>query len=67
MAKIQNRWLRKINMRLAIDCAMTDRLKYEKRALKMSVVKRTWKHTLKDELTLAKDWPRTVGVLVGVG
>ncbi|KAJ7036854.1 RnaseH-domain-containing protein [Mycena alexandri] len=67
LAKIRNRWLRKINTRLAIDCAMTDQLKYGKRALRMSVVKKTWRKTLKGERTLARDWPRTVGVLVGVG
>jgi ribonuclease HI len=68
LAKIQNRWLKTINTRLAIDCAMTDKFKYEKKALSISFVKRTWKKTLKDEHTLAKDWPRTgIGVLVGVG
>jgi hypothetical protein len=51
-----------------MDCAMTDKFKYEKKALKISLVKRTWKKTLKDERTLARDWPiKTVGVLVGVG
>jgi ribonuclease HI len=67
LAKIQNRWLKIINNRLALDCAMTDKFKYAKKALKISLVKRTWKKTLKDERTLAKDWPKTVGVLVGVG
>jgi len=67
LAKIQNRWLKVINNRLAIDCAMTDKLKYGKKALKLSLVKGTWKKTLKDEHTLARDWPKSVGVLVGVG
>ncbi|KAJ7898733.1 hypothetical protein B0H13DRAFT_1884186 [Mycena leptocephala] len=30
----------------------------------MSLVKGTWKKTLKDERTLVKDWPKTVGVLL---
>ncbi|KAJ7034884.1 hypothetical protein C8F04DRAFT_955875, partial [Mycena alexandri] len=64
---IRNRWLRIINSRLAIDCAMTNKFKYEKKSLKISLVKKTWKNTLKDERTLARDWPKTVGVLVGVG
>ncbi|KAJ7698689.1 hypothetical protein B0H17DRAFT_927192, partial [Mycena rosella] len=67
LAKIRNRWLKTINNRLAIDCAMTDEFKYGKKALKISLVKRTWKKTLKDERTLARDWPKNIGVLVGVG
>ncbi|KAJ6458943.1 hypothetical protein C8R47DRAFT_994902, partial [Mycena vitilis] len=47
------------------DCAMTEKLKYEKKAIKMSLVKGTWKKVLKDEHALSKDWPREVGVLVG--
>jgi ribonuclease HI len=66
-AKIRNRWLKTINNRLAIDCAMTDKLKYGKKALKASLVKGTWRKTLKDERTLAKDWHKAGGVLVGVG
>jgi ribonuclease HI len=67
LEKIRNRWLKTINNRLAVDCAMTDGLKYGRKALKMPLVKNTWKKTLKDEQTLAKDWPKKVGVLVGVG
>ncbi|KAJ7872909.1 hypothetical protein B0H13DRAFT_2236247 [Mycena leptocephala] len=43
LAKIRNRRLKIINNRLAMDCAMTDKFKYEKKALKISLVKRTWK------------------------
>jgi ribonuclease HI len=64
---IRNRWLKAINNRLAIDCLMTDKFKYEKKAIKTSLVKDTWKKTLKEEHTLARDWPSKVGVLVGVG
>ena len=48
---------------------MTDEFnfKYSRKALKISLVKNTWKKTLQDEHTLAKDWPKKVGVLVGVG
>ncbi|KAJ7495802.1 hypothetical protein B0H11DRAFT_1716579, partial [Mycena galericulata] len=68
LAKIRNRWLKVINNRLAIDCAMTNEFKYGKKALKLSLVKGTWKKTLEGERTLPNDWPRTVvGVLVGVG
>ncbi|KAK7005497.1 hypothetical protein R3P38DRAFT_2556889 [Favolaschia claudopus] len=64
LAKIRNRWLRAINSRLAMDCAMTDRFKWGKKALK---TKQTWKKTLKDELTLSRTWPMKSGVLVGIG
>ena len=67
LPQIKNRWLRIINNHLAIDCAMTNGPKYRKKALKILLVKRTWRKTLKDERVLAKDWPKTVGVLVGVG
>ncbi|KAJ6496387.1 hypothetical protein C8R45DRAFT_1094636 [Mycena sanguinolenta] len=42
---------------------MTDKFKWEKKALRISVVKETWRKTLKDENTLAKDWHKQVGVL----
>ncbi|KAJ7631944.1 hypothetical protein DFH06DRAFT_1438544, partial [Mycena polygramma] len=64
---IRNRWLKTINNRLAIDCLMTDRITYAKKALTISLVRSTWEKTLRDERTLAKDWPKRVGVLVGVG
>ncbi|KAJ6592714.1 hypothetical protein B0H19DRAFT_869534, partial [Mycena capillaripes] len=48
VAMVRNRWLKGINNRLAIDCLMTDTFKYEKKALRMSLVKSTWKKTLKD-------------------
>ncbi|KAJ7432750.1 hypothetical protein B0H11DRAFT_1759784, partial [Mycena galericulata] len=72
-AKIQNRWIKTINNRLKMDCAMTDEFKWGKKALKVSLVKGTWKKTLKGERTLPNVWPKTGvnetgdGVLVGVG
>jgi hypothetical protein len=65
--EIRNRLLKTINNRLDIDCAMMNALKYGKKAIKVSLVKATWRKTLKGERTLAKDWPKRVGVLVGVG
>ena len=65
---IKNRWLKTMNNRLAIDCLMTDKNMYKKKSLPVSLVKSTWKGTLRDERTLAKHWPlKRVGVLVGVG
>jgi ribonuclease HI len=67
LAKITNRWLKMVNNRLAIDCAMTNTKKYGRKALISLLVRKTWKKTLQNERALAKDWPSTVGVLVGVG
>ncbi|KAJ7860538.1 hypothetical protein B0H13DRAFT_1639476, partial [Mycena leptocephala] len=41
LTKIRNRWLKIINNRLAMDCTMSDKFQYEKKALKVSLVKRT--------------------------
>jgi hypothetical protein len=60
-ARTHCHWLKMINNRLDIDCAMTNVFKYEKKALKVSLVKATWTKTLKGERTLAKDWPKRVG------
>ncbi|KAF8180507.1 ribonuclease H-like domain-containing protein [Mycena galopus ATCC 62051] len=57
--EIKNRWLRAINGRLAIDCAMTDKYKWGRKAVTISLVKSTWKRTLKDEHTLPQDWCRS--------
>ncbi|KAJ7024612.1 hypothetical protein C8F04DRAFT_968771, partial [Mycena alexandri] len=65
--EIKNRWLKVMNNRVAIDCALTNSMKWEKKSIKMSIVKTTWKRVLKDEHLLSKDWPRVSGVLVGVG
>jgi ribonuclease HI len=46
LVEIRNRWLKTINNRLDINCAMTNALKYEK-ALKVLLVKATWMKTLK--------------------
>ena len=47
---------------------MTDRLKYQQRAIPPSLVRRTWKGTLRDEDNLPKDWEKgpTTGVLVSI-
>jgi ribonuclease HI len=46
---------------------MTDEMKYGKKAIKVQLVKGTWRKVLKDERHLSGNWPRGVGVLVGVG
>ncbi|KAJ7504026.1 hypothetical protein B0H11DRAFT_1905910 [Mycena galericulata] len=65
--EIKNRWCKAINNRLALDCALTDKAKYEKKSINTSVVRKTWSKVLKDEDRLPRDWFREHGVLVGVG
>ncbi|KAJ7216946.1 hypothetical protein C8J57DRAFT_950822, partial [Mycena rebaudengoi] len=59
-------WLKNFNSRLAIDYAMTDKLKYGNKAIQASVVRKTWKKVLKNERSLARYWHKVEGVLVGV-
>ncbi|KAJ7161386.1 hypothetical protein C8R43DRAFT_1063516 [Mycena crocata] len=65
--EVHNRWLKAVNNRLQIDCAMTNKKKYFKKAMRASVVKETWGKVLKNEDRLPKEWFRETGVLVGVG
>jgi ribonuclease HI len=67
LREIHNRWLKQMNNRLSLDCAMRDVMKYDKKAIKMPLVKKTWKKVLKNEHTLSRNWPRDTEVLVGVG
>ncbi|KAJ7916585.1 hypothetical protein B0H13DRAFT_1609160, partial [Mycena leptocephala] len=64
---IQLRWARQINMRLALDCQMTNKGRYEKKALKKSLVLKTWSKIIRNEDTLPADWTGEPQVLVGVG
>ena len=67
LREIQNRWLRSINNRLGIDCALVNEKKYGKKAVKKSLVLKTWSKVLQNENILPTDWTREVGVLVGIG
>ncbi|KAJ7763291.1 hypothetical protein B0H16DRAFT_1883688 [Mycena metata] len=63
LVEIHNRWLRTMNIRLKLDCALTDAGKYEKKALKKDLVLKTWVKVLKNEANLPKDWTREAEVL----
>ncbi|KAF9021559.1 hypothetical protein BDZ89DRAFT_957347 [Hymenopellis radicata] len=62
--QIQNRWRKKINRRLELDCLMT-RKRFGKKAIPKKHVVMTWKGSLQDEYVLPKDWTEASGVLVG--
>jgi len=63
--EVRNKWLAAINVRIELDRKMTNP-KYEKKALKKSLVLGTWKGVLKNERDLPDDWIRENGVLVGM-
>ncbi|KAJ7705112.1 hypothetical protein B0H16DRAFT_1827601 [Mycena metata] len=67
LREIQNRWLRTMNVRLKLDCALTDAGKYGKKALKKDLVIKTWVKVLKNEENLPKDWTREAEVLNEAG
>ncbi|KAJ6581584.1 ribonuclease H-like protein [Mycena capillaripes] len=64
--RIHNRWLKSINNRLGLDCALTNGAKWGKKAIKKLLVLGTWSKTLKNEDNLPKDWTWEAEVLVGI-
>ncbi len=49
-----------------MDCLLTDKRKYNKKAILKSVVLGTWQNTLENEESLPEDWTKEIGVLVGM-
>ncbi len=45
---------------------MTDKEKFEKKALSKRLVRQTWEGMLRDEETLPEDWTTANGILVGI-
>ncbi|KAJ6501852.1 hypothetical protein C8R45DRAFT_818218, partial [Mycena sanguinolenta] len=58
-------WCKAINMRLELDCQMTDS-RWARRMIQKSLVLKTWKGTLTNEDALPKDWIGETQVLVGI-
>ncbi|KAK0442639.1 hypothetical protein EV421DRAFT_1808158 [Armillaria borealis] len=65
--EIRNRWIKQINTRLILDCAMANAKRYGKKALEEDTVLQTWHNTLQNEDSLPDNWVREPGVLVGIG
>ncbi|KAJ6552871.1 hypothetical protein B0H19DRAFT_949185, partial [Mycena capillaripes] len=65
-AEIHNRLVATINRKLQEDCEKTNRYKYEKKALPVKTVLRTWAGVLHEEDKLPDDWSGGAGVLVGI-
>ncbi|TFY69397.1 hypothetical protein EVJ58_g437 [Rhodofomes roseus] len=65
--EIEGRWIHAINDRLAVDCQMTNSNRYGKKAIRQSLVERTWGGILKNEEELPPHWARgRTEVLVGI-
>ena len=63
--EVGNKWISRINTKLTLDRASTNK-KYGSSATKKSIVLKTWSGILKNEHTLPDDWINTPGVLVGM-
>ncbi|KAG1809887.1 uncharacterized protein HD556DRAFT_1428133 [Suillus plorans] len=60
------RWISTINRRLKYDKLLTNASRHGKKALRESLVLRTWSGVLLDEDDLPDNWIWTAGVLVGI-
>ena len=63
---VEGRWLRKINERLQIDCLLTNKFLYERKALKTKKVYYTWTKCSTNTEDFHQEWCRNPGVLVGM-
>ncbi|KAJ7352012.1 hypothetical protein DFH08DRAFT_693556, partial [Mycena albidolilacea] len=60
--EVHNKWVLAMNNRLKLDCQMTDDRKYEKKAVPVKTVLRTWTGVLQDENKLPTNWTGEAGV-----
>ncbi len=58
--KIEQHWLSALNRRLHTDCLLTNKKKYNKKAILKSVVLRTWQGTLRNEKSLPENWTKEI-------
>ena len=62
---VRNRWYRKINERMQIDCLLTNTYLYENKAQKTKKVYNTWAKCSTNTEDLHREWCKRPGVLVG--
>ena len=65
-AEIANQWLNMVNTRLKLDCLMTDKKRYGRKATNPDKVEQTWCNVLHDERGLPDGWIVNSEVLVGM-
>ena len=63
---VRDRWFRKMNERLQIDCLLTNSFLYGKKALKTRKVYDTWAKCSTNMGDTHREWCRNPGVLVGM-
>lgn len=64
--EILNRWLKAINNRIKLDRMLTNTMRFSNKAIKESLVLKTWSGVLLNEENLPDNWIRQSGVLVGM-
>jgi hypothetical protein len=64
--QVLNSLKHRLNLRLRIDCLHTNKARFDRKAIRQSLVKKTWCGTLINKQDLPPDWPRSNGVLVGI-
>ncbi|TFK32733.1 ribonuclease H-like domain-containing protein [Crucibulum laeve] len=64
--RLQNRWLDIINRQFTMDRVATNKRKFNKKAVKRSLVIQTWNKTLLGQNNLPDDWINENRVLVGI-
>ncbi|KIY48415.1 hypothetical protein FISHEDRAFT_43215 [Fistulina hepatica ATCC 64428] len=64
--EIKNRWRATVTARLHLDASMTDRRRYNQKAIRPTDVINTWSGVLQDEVHLPRNWIRNARFLVGI-
>ncbi|KAG7445486.1 uncharacterized protein BT62DRAFT_896988, partial [Guyanagaster necrorhizus] len=67
--EIEQRWLHMVNRRMRQDCILSDKKKFQKKAIQTTnknLVLITWAGSIMNEHQFLKDWMETVGVLVSM-
>jgi hypothetical protein len=63
---VKNRWYKKINERMQIDCLLTNTFLYDRKAQKTKKVYNTWAKCSTSTEELHSEWCKKPGVLVGM-
>ncbi len=66
MREIEQRWSHAINRQMRLDCILSDKKFFQKKAIRIPLVLKTWKGTLLYESSFPEDWTRENGVLVDI-
>ncbi|PBK79711.1 hypothetical protein ARMGADRAFT_1100209, partial [Armillaria gallica] len=62
--EIEQRWLHAMNRRMKLDCILSDRKKFRRKAIQKSLILKTWQGTLLGAPSLPEDWMMEDGVCI---